>query len=73
MPLDCRNFCGTCRYRLMLKCWEANVHNRICFKEIVADLTREASDVHATENFINIEDYVTASEDLPTESCANKD
>ena len=26
----------------MLKCWEADVDNRICFKEIVAQLARES-------------------------------
>ena len=43
----------TYRYRLMLKCWEANVVNRVCFKEIVAELTSEASEVYITENSAN--------------------
>ena len=25
----------------MLKCWEADVDNRICFKEIIAELAKE--------------------------------
>ena len=42
----------------MLKCWEADVDNRICFKEIVAELTKEASEVYATENCDDLK-YVT--------------
>ena len=26
----------------MLKCWEADADNRICFKEIIAELARES-------------------------------
>ena len=48
----------TCRYKLMLKCWEADVDNRICFKEIVAELTKEAGKVCATENSDDL-NYVT--------------
>ena len=42
----------------MLKCWETDVDNRICFKEIVAELTKEASEVYATENSDDL-NYVT--------------
>ena len=42
----------------MLKCWEADVDNRICFKEIVAELTKQASEVNATENSDDLK-YVT--------------
>ena len=37
----------------MLKCWEADVDNRICFKEIVAELTRESSEVYTTGNSVD--------------------
>ena len=33
----------------MLKCWEADVENRLCFKEIVCELTEEISDICANE------------------------
>lgn len=33
----------------MLKCWEADVDNRNCFEEIVAELTREINEITATE------------------------
>ena len=68
----------------MLKCWEADVDSRICFKEIIAELIREANETYATESSAN-KDYVTImscdvaelakepSEDHATESCANKD
>ena len=42
----------------MLKCWEADVKSRVCFKEIVAELTKEASEVYAIESSGN-KDYVT--------------
>ena len=66
----------------MLKCWEADVDSRICFKEIVAELTRESSKIQGNKSSTN-KDYVTVmpytelgrepSEDPVTESCANKD
>ena len=34
----------------MLKCWEADVDSRISFKEIVAELTKEACEIHATKS-----------------------
>ena len=43
----------------MLKCWKANVDSRISFKEIVAELTKEASESHTTEISAN-KDYTTA-------------
>ena len=33
----------------MLKCWEADVENRLCFKEIVSELTEEISNICANE------------------------
>ena len=64
----------------MQKCWEADVDSRICFKEIVVELTRKASDTYATETSTN-KDCVTvisciglgkeSSEDLAIESCEN--
>ena len=41
----------------MLKCWEADVDNRICFEEIVAELTSEASKVYPSNNSAD-SDYV---------------
>ena len=38
------------RYGLMLKCWEADVDNRICFEEIVAELTGEASKAYPSND-----------------------
>ena len=38
----------------MLKCWEVDIDSRICFKEIVAELTREASETHMTEGFAKL-------------------
>ena len=75
-------FLCTFRYRLMLKCWEADVDGRICFKEIVMELTREVSDSYATESSTD-KDYVTVmpctelarelSEDHATKDYATKD
>ena len=42
----------------MLKCWEADADNRIHFKEIVAELTKQPSEVYATEKSDDL-DYVT--------------
>ena len=67
----------------MLKCWERDVDNRICFKEIVAELTSEGNETYATESSAD-KDYVNVipcdvtkltkvpSKVHPTES-ANKD
>ena len=33
----------------MLKCWEVDVESRLCFKEIVSELTKEVSNICATE------------------------
>ena len=33
----------------MLKCWEADMNNRICFKEIVTELTRESNESYPME------------------------
>ena len=65
----------------MLKCWEADVDSRICFKEIIVELTRE---VYATKNSAD-SDYVTVvpchtteltkepSDGYATENSTNKD
>ena len=42
----------------MLKCWEADVKSRVCFEEIVTELTKEASEVYAIESSAN-KDYMT--------------
>ena len=40
----------------MLKCWEADGDNRICFEEIVAELSREINETNGTETSGN-KDY----------------
>ena len=40
----------------MLKCWEADTDNRICFEEIVAELSREINETNGTETSGN-KDY----------------
>ena len=65
----------------MLKCWEADVDDRICFKEIVAELTNEtpATESSADKDYVTIKPCDVAeltkepSEDHATESCTNKD
>ena len=44
----------------MLKCWEADAKSRLCFKEIVAQLTKEeGSTICAIESSANM-DYIHA-------------
>ena len=46
------------RYKLILKCWEANPESRFCFKEIVVELTKGGSEAYANESSTN-KDYMT--------------
>ena len=39
----------------MLKCWEADVKNRLCFNKIVSELSKEISNICATECTANEE------------------
>ena len=61
----------------MLKCWEADIDNRICFKEIVTELTQET--IETDKDCVTVMSYDVAElpkeprEDYATESCANKD
>ena len=59
----------------MLKCWEGDGDNRICFKEIVAELSREINETNSTETSGN-KDYepcdVAKLTEVPSKAHATK-
>ena len=60
----------------MLKCWEADVDNRICFEEIVAELTREtnATETSGNKDYVNVKSCDVAKlTEVPSKAHANND